>query len=121
MLTATNISNTPERSGIDEFLSADRAAGTSRGEPARFRARDSARAHGQDDMLDSTVNRNLSEAPDDTPTSIGDSPMLSQEAVHINDKLLTGARNVIVAGTLGLGGMLFMFSLIFAAVLSRLE
>jgi len=47
--------------------------------------------------------------------------MLNQDAVHMNDKVWTGARIVIVAGILHLGGMLFAFSWIFAAVLSRLE
>lgn len=36
MPTPKNISNPPARSGIEDFLSADRTLGTSRGESARF-------------------------------------------------------------------------------------
>lgn len=67
------------------------------------------------------MNRNLLDASADTPTRIAGSAMLSQDAVHMNDKVWSGARIVIVAGILHLGGMLFAFSWIFAAVLSRLE
>ena len=67
------------------------------------------------------MNRNSLETSADTPTRIAGSAMLSQDTVHMNDKFCTGARIVIVAGILHLGGMLFAFSLIFAAVLSRLE
>jgi len=36
MLTPTNISDMPARSGIEDFLSTDRTLGTLRGESARF-------------------------------------------------------------------------------------
>ena len=53
--------------------------------------------------------------------SIVDSIFLTQEAVGMSKKLVTVANQVIVGGVMALGAIIFTFSLIYMAFLSRLE
>ena len=53
--------------------------------------------------------------------SIVDSVFLSQEAVGMSKKLVAVANQVIIGGVMALGAIIFTFSLIYMALLSRLE
>ena len=53
--------------------------------------------------------------------SVVDSVFLSQEAIGMSKKLVTVANQVIVGGVMALGAIIFTFSLIYMALLSRLE
>ena len=53
--------------------------------------------------------------------SIVDSIFLTQEAVGMSKKLVTIANQVIIGGVMVLGATIFTFSLIYMALLSRLE
>ena len=120
ILIATNTNSVPVQAGIGELLSLENARSVVRLEPVRVAREVSTRAHGQDRVLDATADQVFPEKAGEQLQSNADSAFLSQEADGMS-RNITIPKNAIIAGVVGVGGMFFVYSLIYAALLSRLE